>query len=72
MNRGLIRTTKLSRKYEPETHYKYNTYYGYANIQVCSSNALSEHKKVSPMKLGPIITGDPDLPKCKIMENYWQ
>jgi hypothetical protein len=72
MSRGLLRTTKLTREYYPEPHYKYNSFDGYTNIQVCSSNALPEHRKVSPMKLGPIITGDPKFPECKIMENYWQ
>ncbi len=72
MKRGFIKTTKLSRKYDPEPHYEYNSFDGYTNIQVCSSNALPEHKRVSPMRLGPIITGDPELPECKIMENYWQ
>jgi hypothetical protein len=66
-----VRTTKLIRKYDPEPHYKYNSFDGYTNIQVCSSNALSEHKGLSPMKLGPIITGDPNFPKCNNLENFW-
>ncbi|MHA2028919.1 MAG: hypothetical protein ACW99Q_05975 [Candidatus Kariarchaeaceae archaeon] len=69
MNRGLVRTTKLIREYEPEQHYKYNSFDGYANIQVCSSNVLPEHIGVSPMRLGPIITGDANFPECKNLEN---
>ena len=71
MKRGLLRTTKLTREYKPAEHYIFKSFPGFTNIQVCSSNALPEYKDLSPMKLGPINTGDAKYPECQNLENFW-
>lgn len=70
--RGFVRETCLKRVYEPNTNYIYNTFPGYSNIQVCSSNALPEFIGVSPIVLGPIWIDDPFVKKCERFENFWQ
>ncbi len=71
--RGLVRTTGLVGNWEDlyDKAPLFGSYPGYTTVHVGYKYALREHKDLSPFKLGPILTSDPDYPECKNMENLW-